>query len=57
MLTKIKNKKQTHKKPVTVPISNNVKDYGNDPFFVKKTQESKKFLEKHPFPKELLLKR
>ena len=31
-------------------------DYGNDSFFVKKTNDSKKFLDKHGFPKELLLK-
>ena len=41
--TKIQNKK--------------VKDYGNDPFFVKKAADSKIFLEKHGFPKELLLKK
>lgn len=29
------------------------KDYGNDPFFVKKAEESKIFLEKHGFPKDL----
>ncbi len=28
-----------------------VKDYGNDPYFVKKTDESQKFLEKYGFPK------
>jgi hypothetical protein len=38
-------------------ISDKVKDYGNDPFFIKKAQESKEFLEKHGFPKELLEKR
>ena len=31
-----------------------VKSYGNDPFFVKKAQESKAFLEMHGFPKALL---
>ena len=36
-------------------VSNKVKDYGNDPFFVQKTKESKTFLEKHGFPKELLV--
>jgi hypothetical protein len=38
-------------------ISDKVKDYGNDPFFIKKAQDSKEFLEKHGFPKELLEKR
>jgi len=32
-----------------------VKDYGNDPYFVKKAKESKIFLEKHGFPKGLAL--
>jgi hypothetical protein len=36
-----------------IEISDNVKDYGNDPFFVKKAKESKVFLEKNGFPKEL----
>ncbi len=56
MIPEIKNKKRTHRKPAKVVISNKVKDYGNDPFFVKKAKESKEFLEKHGFPKELLLK-
>ncbi|TCS85815.1 hypothetical protein EDD80_11013 [Anseongella ginsenosidimutans] len=34
-----------------------VKDYGNDPYFVKKAADSKIFLEKHGFPEELLLKK
>jgi hypothetical protein len=38
-------------------ISDKVKDYGNDPFFVKKTRESKKFLEKNGFPKQALRKK
>jgi hypothetical protein len=38
-------------------ISSDVKDYGNDPFFIKKANESKTFLEKHGFPEELMKKR
>lgn len=34
-----------------------VRDYGNDPYFVKKGNKSKVFLEKHGFPKDLLDKR
>lgn len=34
-------------------ISTKVNDYGNDPFFVKKAKQSKEFLEKNGFPKEL----
>ena len=36
-----------------IEISDNVKDYGNEPFFVKKAKESKTFLEKSGFPKGL----
>lgn len=35
---------------------NQVRDYGNDPYFVKKANKSKAFLEKHGFPNELLNK-
>jgi len=33
-------------------ISNEVRGYGNDPFFIKKAKESKEFLEKHGFPED-----
>jgi len=33
-----------------------VRDYGNDPYFVKKANKSKVFLEKNGFPQELLNK-
>ncbi|CAN5472370.1 hypothetical protein BH10BAC4_BH10BAC4_20410 [soil metagenome] len=35
-------------------ISDKVKDYGKDPFFVNKAKQSKAFLEKHGFPQELI---
>lgn len=38
-------------------ISDKVRDYGNDPFVLKKAEQSRKFLKKHGFPKELLEKR
>jgi hypothetical protein len=57
MLPEIKNKKLVRKKLTKAVISNKVKDYGNDPFFVKKAKQSKEFLEKHGFPKELLVKK
>jgi hypothetical protein len=50
-------KKQDKNKPARAKNSGKVKDYGNDPFFVKKAEESKEFLEKHGFPKDLLLKK
>jgi hypothetical protein len=33
-------------------ISKEVRDYGNDPFFIKKAKESKEFLEKNGFPED-----
>lgn len=38
-------------------VSDRVRDYGTDPFFVKKAKESREFLEKHGFPKELTHKK
>jgi len=45
---------QKKQKKSRVKVSNKVKDYGSDPFFVKKADESKSFLEKHGFPKEIM---
>jgi len=50
-------KRHASKKSVKITASDKVKDYGNDPFFVKKAKESKDFLEKHGFPEELLQKK
>jgi len=50
-------KKQIKTKPSRSERAKKVKDYGNDPFFVKKGEESRTFLEKHGFPKELLTKK
>jgi hypothetical protein len=44
----------TPKKFGNAIISNEVRDYGNDPFFVKKADDSKRFLEEHGFPEDLL---
>jgi hypothetical protein len=51
MLTGTKKPRRKSKTP------QKVRDYGNDPFFVKKAKESKDFLERHGFPKELQLKK
>lgn len=51
------NKKQSINKSAKAKGKKNVKDYGNDPFFVKKANEAKAFLEKNGFPKELLIKK
>ncbi len=38
-------------------VTGKVKDYGNDPFVVKKVKESKAYLEKYGFPRELTLEK
>ena len=50
-------KKQKLKKNFGAKIDANMKDYANDPFFIKKAEESKVFLEKHGFPEALLKRR
>jgi len=45
----------THSK--TIRVNSSVKDYGNEPYFVKKANNSKAFLDSHGFPKDLLQKR
>lgn len=49
--------KRKPKTKLRVTVSSEVKDYGNDPFVIKKANETQKFLEKHPFPEELLHKK
>jgi hypothetical protein len=51
------NMKQSKSKPSKTKSTKKVKDYGNDPLFIKKAEESRAFLEKHGFPKELLTKK
>ncbi|MES1159974.1 MAG: hypothetical protein ABUM51_04395 [Bacteroidota bacterium] len=50
-------KKQLKAKTAKPKGDSKVKNYGTDPFFVKKAADSKTFLDKHGFPEELLLKR
>jgi hypothetical protein len=50
-------KRQTKKKPSKAKAPSKVKDYGNDPYFVKKAEESRTFLEKNGFPKELMIRK
>ena len=57
MQVAIKSKRKAVKKPSKKRVSAKIKDYGNDPFFVKKANESKEFLEKHGFPKEALTRK
>lgn len=42
---------------INAKISDKVGNYANDPYFVKKADESKAFLEKHGFPEEYLKRR
>ena len=56
MKTEIKKRRPVNKSAKVV-ISNDVRSYCNDPYVIKKGEESKKFLEKHGFPAELLKKR
>jgi hypothetical protein len=56
MLSELK-KKQIKKKVVKSKGGRKIQDFSNDPFFVKKDEESKAFLEKHGFPKDLLTKK
>lgn len=58
MAVKPKNNKPNHTSKAGKPVlGKKVKDYGNEPLFVKKANESQAFLEKHGFPEELLKKR
>lgn len=43
-----------HNKWANCTISKDVRDYSNDPTIIKRTQEAKEFLEKHPIPEDLL---
>ena len=50
--TKMANKNNHIQKAGSkVVVNSAVKDYGNEPFFVEKANESKRFLEKNGFPK------
>ncbi len=56
-MQQLPKKKNQKKVAINAIISSDVKDYGNDPFFIKKANESKDFLEKHGFPEELMKNR
>ena len=50
---KNKNKKTDHTKSIA-KVSKKVKDYGNEPYFVSKAEESEVFFKKNGFPKEVV---
>jgi hypothetical protein len=56
-MQQVSKKKNQKKVAINAIISSDVKDYGNDPYFIKKANESKDFLEKHGFPEELMKNR
>jgi len=47
--TSKKRTSKSHQRPRGI-VSKDVRDYGNDPFIIRKTEQSRKFLEKHGFP-------
>ena len=53
----LSDEKKTGQGKPKAKVTDKVKDYGNDPFFVKKAKESKKFLEEHGFPNQTLSKK
>lgn len=42
---------------IKLQVDNNVKDYGNQPFFIGKANQSKAFLDQYGFPKDLMKKK
>jgi hypothetical protein len=46
--------KNIENKNATDNVFHSIRDYGNDPYFVKKANKSKVFLEKNGFPKEII---
>ena len=51
------NNKRSKKSAAQKKTSPRVGDYSNDPYFEKKAEESKAFLEKHGFPAEVMKKK
>ena len=50
-------KKPINKKPSKSSLNGKVRDFSNDPFFIKKGKDSETFLNKTGFPMELLEKK
>ena len=42
--------KKNNEKLHVVTVNKNMKDYGNEPYFVKKTEAARAFLKKHGLP-------
>jgi hypothetical protein len=41
------------KSETTIIVSDKVRSYANDPYFVKKAEDAKEFMRKHPLPDHL----
>ena len=52
-LSTVKRPKKANRKG-KITITDNVKDYSSDPFFVKKAQEAKAFLKSHGLPNKFV---
>lgn len=53
----MENQTNHKRKKAADPEIGYVRDYSNEPYFVKKADKSKAFLEKHGFPKDLVDKK
>ena len=53
MGTSLKRKKSKTVKKSTVVVSKKVKNYGNDPFFIKKAKQIETILKKHGLPNSI----
>jgi len=49
-MARVKKKKKQATKKIFGVVDPNMKDFGNDPFFLKKAEEAKEFLRKYGVP-------
>jgi hypothetical protein len=42
-----------NKNKIEIPVKKDMRDYSNDPYFVKKAEKAAAFLKKHGLPKQL----
>jgi hypothetical protein len=51
---KVSRAKKTSSKEMSVAIDTSMRDYSNEPFFIKKADSAKKLIDKYGLPKQLL---
>jgi hypothetical protein len=51
---KVSRVKKTSSKKMGVVINTSMRDYSNEPFFIKKADSAKKLIDKYGLPKQLL---